>query len=335
MPGILFRADAHPGIGTGDLASLIHLSRYFLRKGWCIFFVVRRTISACGLLKAKGLEKDIFFIDEKESLAGEIEQINRTVTSHDISAMFFEITDRKLTEYQGLPRNIFKACVSFDSNVPRDFNFVLDWGVTADSNYDQSSFPQAVFMLGPEYVILPEEFDSPAIENRTYRPEVRNVLIAMGGGDEYNVTNNVVTSLRECSSLNLFIVLGAGYAYYDDFVTTLENIEPQYTVFRNINTMFDLYMECDVGIGAGGLISSEFVATRTPTILISTYEHQISRCRYFAKRGSTLYIGHREFDPSQLVQHVFEPLIPRQPPAFSTESIVTKFCEAHRSYYAI
>ena len=59
--------------------------------------------------------------------------------------------------------------------------------------------------------------------------------------------------------------------------------------------MLDEYLSCNIGIGAGGLTSSEMVATRLSTILIATYKHQIARCKYFDKQGWAKYLGYRDF----------------------------------------
>jgi len=331
MNSILFRADSFTEIGTGDLMSLIQLSKYFIKEGWDVSFMTQRTESAIKLLESHNVD-NIFFIESGKSLSYEINYLNSIVELNNIQVLFFEITERKLTEYKGISSTPFKACVCFDGHVPNNFQFVLDWSVSAQSNYNQKENTNTMYLLGPEYVILPITFDREKIKQRIYSTKTKNVLIAMGGADEFNITHKIVSDLITCNSLNLNIILGAGYLYEETLIKLLQNSGAKYKVNKNVKNMFLEYMGCDLGIGAGGLISSELIATRTPAILISTYEHQIDRCEYFNRKGLAVYLGHKKYNREQLINSVKNSKKPESTKKFNTTVIMRKFYSAYLKY---
>ena len=65
--------------------------------------------------------------------------------------------------------------------------------------------------------------------------------------------------------------------------------------------MLEEYLLVDIAIGAGGLISSELVASRTPALLLATCEHQVARCQYYETQGQVKYLGHRTFDEKDIL----------------------------------
>jgi len=333
MKRILFRADALRKIGTGDLMSLIQLSKYFAKDGWEVSFLTKKTRASINMLEAHSI-KNVFFIEPNKSLSYEIEMINSIAEKNKISAFFMEITERKITDYENLISIPFKACVCFNGFIPKDFVFVLDWGINAQSLYNQELNPNVKFLLGPKYVILPISFDDEIISQRKYSNTTQNVLIAMGGGDEHNITLKIVTDLIDYHSLTLHIILGAGYEYEDSLSKLLVKSKLKYNIHKNIKNMFLKYMKCDVGIGAGGLISSELVATKTPTILISTYEHQIERCQFFDNKGLAIYLGHKEYEKNLLHKYVKTPKIPESSIDFSTNETIKQFNIKYRRFYA-
>ena len=177
MKKILFRADAKPSIGIGDLMSLITLSEYM--EGFECFFLTQATSAAKDIVERRA-PKNVFWLLENTSIEEDVAAINKTVDEYKIDVLFFEITERKLTEYKGLNEEIPKACVNFDGAVPDDMKIVINWDAAAYKYYNTDKFPNTIFLLGPKYVILPKSFYSDDIKNRQYTQQRKKILIAMG-----------------------------------------------------------------------------------------------------------------------------------------------------------
>ncbi len=321
MKKILFRADAAPHIGIGDLMSLIHLSKY-LDESWEVYFVIKNYEAGVKLCDKYGIKAEV--LDENIEIDDEVDFLNGFIEIKQIDLIFFEITERKLTDYKGLTCNVKKACVSFDGEILEDMNLVVDWDTEAEKFHNPARFPNTTFLLGYEYVILPKKFyeiDFSQIK-RNFPP--KKVLIAMGGADEFDFTNKVVEVLAGFNTqLDLTVVVGSGYKNIDILKENLVKLPvANYRLLVNVSNMLELYLSTDVAIGAGGLTVSELVATKTPSCIIATYEHQIHRCLTYEKNGWIKYMGYKTIDKGKCMESLFEQIDFSQKSGFKTAEIV-------------
>lgn len=323
MKKILFRADAKPSIGIGDLMSLIHLSKYFERDGWEAHFMVRNYPAGIELVE-KNKIKFVNVLPGDISVSEEVLHINDYVAEHDINMVFFEITEFKLVEYNGLSSKVKKACVSFDGAIPHGLDLVIDWDVEADKFFDTARFPETNFLLGPEFVILPISFDFSRVVQRKYKRVADNLLVCMGGADEHDFTKKIVDVLiNNQIRSKITVILGSGYVNELNLRQSLLAGGLDFNIKKNVQNMFEEYLACDVAVGAGGLTSSELVATRTPSILVATYQHQVARCNYFHSLGVATYLGFRSFDADVLLDKIFALTPPPYSIEFKPEAIVS------------
>lgn len=323
MKKVLFRADARPTIGIGDLMSLIHLSKYFEDYGWETHFMIRGYDAGVKLTSKYNL-KHLEILPSDISVMDEVDAINQYSIRKSIDMLFFEITERKLTEYQGLLSEVTKACVCFDGVILDDLNLVVDWDVAASKYFRPENYQDTIYLLGPKYVVLPKEFYcDPRIEQRKYNSKIRNVLIAMGGADEFNFTQKIAELLIERRpDLYLKIIIGSGYEFKQELEDRLSCFPSNYSIKHNITNMLEEYLLADLAIGAGGLISSELVASRTPALLLATCEHQVARCQYYATEGQVIYLGLRTFDEKSLLASLENAPRPNKLSIFNTKKIV-------------
>ena len=320
MRSILFRADANPAIGIGDLMSLITLSEYFDSNEWQCYFMIR-AYPASVKLSERIDKNNLTVIDSNASIESEVIQINSFCKKRCIDLLLIEITERPLSEYSSLDTSIKKACINFNSNLLSDLSLVVNWDVDARKYMKQNDAPDAKFLLGPEYVILPKVFYN--LKQRIYKARSETILIAMGGADEHNLTSDIISCLIENKTeLNLNIIVGSGYQHIDQLKKTLEKSNLKWKIKHNVKSMLEEYLECDVAIGAGGLTASELVASKTPAILIATYEHQIARCQYFEHKGYVKYLGFRDFDSKELINEINHLKILNGKNIFNTQKVV-------------
>ncbi len=296
MKRILFRADAKPSIGIGDFMSLINLSDYL--EGFEPFFLTQATVAAKMIVEKRGLQ-NVFWLDDGCDISQDIAAINKIIKEFKIDVLFFEITERKLTEYAGISPIVKKMCVNFDGFIPSDMKIVINWDAAAHKYYDTNKFPNTIFLLGPKYVILSKAFYADSVKKRQYAQHRKKILIAMGGADELDFTSKVANAVVG-SNRELIIIVGAGYEPKEELKNSMNTKGTNYTIKVNVEDMLVEYLSCDFAIGAGGLTSSELVASRTPCALIATYEHQTARCEHFDREGWAKYLGFRSCDDSLL-----------------------------------
>ncbi len=303
--------------------SLIHLSDYFKTDDWECFLMIRDYPAALDLAEEYAVE-NMIVLERGMSVKEEVARINQLIQIENIDLLLFEITgEPPLYEYKGLEDRVVKACVSFDKRILADMDIVINWDVEAEKIFGKERHQETRYLLGPEFVILPMTFDFSQILKRKYRSSPASLLVLMGGADELDFTGKVVDTLVQAEvQLELIIVIGSGYTHRERLESSLKNSTLEYTIRHNISNMIDAYMNCDVAIGAGGLTASELVASRTPAVLIATYDHQISRCRFFDKKGWAKYLGFRDYDEGELLEAVLNPSPPEPGTFFQPKSIL-------------
>lgn len=304
---ILFRADTKPFIGSGDLVSLIHLAKVFAKNGWEVYFIIRDYDGGKDLMVDYGIERYLA-IPNALPVDKEVEVINDFLRQNQIDHFFACITERLLTDYTGLNPDVVKGCVNFDGIIPDSWQLVVNWNFPKPDLYKKELFPDTAFLLGPEFVILPGNFDPETIKKRVFKKTIRKLLIAMGGRDEYNLTTGVVQKIvDEALNFDLTIILGPSFDDNDRLNAVLKASRLSYECKRGVTDMFSEYMNCDAAIGTGGLTSSELVATHTPALLIAAYDHQITRCRYFHEQGMAVFLGDKkEYNSENLRKRLSE-----------------------------
>jgi spore coat polysaccharide biosynthesis predicted glycosyltransferase SpsG len=206
-------------------------------------------------------------------------------------------------------KNTFKkAAVSFDGNLLEDLSLVVSWVPNTSQLFFPEKFPNTRFLLGYQFVTLPPEFfDDHRIKNRQYKYNPEKVLVAMGGADENNLTQKVVDVLIKSNiDLQVTIVVGGGYEFSEELEKVLRISGLNFCLKNNITNMLEEYLKCDVAIGAGGLTASELVASRTPSLLIAAYEHQIERCMFFQSKGWVRYLGFRNINIDEIKNNILK-----------------------------
>lgn len=157
MKKILFRADAKPSIGIGDLMSLIHLSKYFEKDGWETHFMIRGYQPALDLIAKYGIT-GFSTIAADAKIADEVGEINQICDKLDIDVIFFEISERYLSEYTGLDAKPLKVAATINDKLLDDIALILDWDPNAKDMFGDDVYPYAKKLLGMEFVILPYQF---------------------------------------------------------------------------------------------------------------------------------------------------------------------------------
>ncbi len=326
----LCRADAYPEIGTGDLLSLIYLTE--LLEDFCEpFFLTRDTESARRVLQSRA--KRARFFNPDFSLGQELEIISQTCRSERTQILFMEITHRPLEDYQPLPDYVMKACVNFDGKVPHDYHFILDWSIDASLRLRPDNFPGSTLITGPEYVLLDPRVGNLPVRN----PDADKVLISMGGADEFDLTNQILTILAEqnptfLKDLTIQVIAGPGYRQHTKLQSMAESLNCGVEIHDNISFLPDLFSDAHVVISAGGLTASELAATQTPNILISTYDHQVARCRYFHEKGWSYYLGHKCIPRQEFLRILKDPHRPSNPLRSKTSELVDQLKSTWRDH---
>jgi UDP-2,4-diacetamido-2,4,6-trideoxy-beta-L-altropyranose hydrolase len=171
-------------------------------------------------------------------------------------------------------------CIDDLADRSHDCDLLLDQSLGRCSQDYVHLVPEpAKLLLGPKYALLRPEFAQwrDASLARRETPQLRHILVTMGGVDADNVTGRVLAALQreETTTLDKITVVLGPHAPWREQVTKQAADMPVPTqVLSGVDNMAELMTSCDLAIGAGGSTTWERCALGVPTVTIVLAENQ-------------------------------------------------------------
>ncbi len=127
-------------------------------------------------------------------------------------------------------------------------------------------------LLGTDYILLREEFQKAASENRELKEKIDSALIMMGGGDPKGFTPEVMEILSEYC-FRKTVIIGPGFDNKEE-IRKIASESRGFELEENPNNIADIMAESDIAVSATGTSVYELIATETPFIGIPQTANQ-------------------------------------------------------------
>ncbi|MCP8617532.1 UDP-2,4-diacetamido-2,4,6-trideoxy-beta-L-altropyranose hydrolase [Salirhabdus salicampi] len=128
------------------------------------------------------------------------------------------------------------------------------------------------YLLGPKYVILRSPFTQ--VRRTHINPQVKEVLITLGGSDIHNLTPNILKNLAiNNSEITFNVVIGNAF----ENIKEIKSIRSKnFNFYENATAaeMKSIMLKSDFAITAAGQTIYELLATQTPFIPIKVIDNQ-------------------------------------------------------------
>jgi UDP-2,4-diacetamido-2,4,6-trideoxy-beta-L-altropyranose hydrolase len=155
---------------------------------------------------------------------------------------------------------------------PHDCDLLLDQNLGRQAkDYEGLLNRHTHILIGPAYALLRPEFAQwreHSLQRRT-QPQLKNLLITMGGVDQTNATGQVLEALSQCElpvDLRITVVMGPNAPWLPQ-VQAQAAVMPRTThVLAGVSNMAQLMAESDLCIGAAGSTSWERCCLGLPAI---------------------------------------------------------------------
>lgn len=289
---IWIRADANREIGAGHVMRCLAVADSFLQLGEQVLFLTADE-AAASLLSEHGCKHRILHTDYKnceEELPILFSLMEKERPGLLLVDSYF-VTERYLAS---LRRKVRTAYLDdrFAFSYPVDC--LINYNLYGDSafykGYKQTDQKMPLFLLGPKYAPLREEF-----VNVPYwvRETVKQVLITTGGSDTYDLAGKFLKVLLAdpvASGFSYQVVSGAFNPHLPELLK-LEQRNPQVRIRQNVKNMAKLMQDCDLAISAGGSTLYELCAVGVPFLCFSFAQNQEQAVQAFAQQGITCYGG--------------------------------------------
>lgn len=159
-------------------------------------------------------------------------------------------------------------------------NLLLDQTFGRNKDDYRSLVPEACTVLcGSDYALLRPEFSDlrPYSLHRRIRPDLKHLLVAMGGVDKDNVTSKVLSALRSCplpENCQITVVLGVTAPWKETILEQAQAMPWPTAVRVGVSNMSQLMADSDLAIGAAGGTSWERCCLGLPCILVTLAANQ-------------------------------------------------------------
>lgn len=322
---IAFRADASLQIGTGHVMRCLTLADALRVRGAQSTFICRPHAGhLLDLIKQRG-HKAIALSPADDAFIAPADPFHAKWLGTDWAsdaaqtsqALGAQVVDWLVVDHYALDRRweqalrpLTRRIMAIDdlADRPHDCAMLLDQNLGRQSqDYGGLLSRHTQTLIGPTYALLRPEF----VQWREYslqrrnKPQLKNLLITMGGVDQANATGQVLAALTHCelpTDLRITVVMGPTAPWLVQVQAQATAMSRPTEVLAGVNNMAQLMAESDLCIGAAGGSAWERCALGLPTLVLILAANQHSGAMALQTHGAALFAA----DPQQLIEQMKE-----------------------------
>lgn len=286
---IAIRADGSNVIGMGHVYNSLAVADVLREKGAKVYFITKDYGAAIQKFQERGYPVEKIPADPEEK-----ENFDETIKILEKKQTTFLITDLLEIHRDCSPalRDKGIKCISFDVlgkiSLQSDIIFNRTTLKKRFVNYQKNDY--TTYYLGPKYVPLAKQYWGLGKKVRKIKPKIENVLVCLGGGDEFNITSRVAKIL-DSFPVEATIVLGRAFKGEPELRDTINSMKKKPVIMKDISNMAEIMQQSDIAICAGGSILYELAITGTPGLIIPMNDHQVENGEEFQNLGSIITVG--------------------------------------------
>jgi UDP-2,4-diacetamido-2,4,6-trideoxy-beta-L-altropyranose hydrolase len=189
---------------------------------------------------------------------------------------------------------------------PHDCDLVLDQNLGRDKSHYHYLVPENCTVLtGPRYALLRPEFAAfrgYSLQRRV-TPELKHLMISMGGVDKINATGQVLEAIQRCAlpdDLRMTVVMGPNAPWLSRVKSTAAQLFQPSEVKVNVQNMAQLMADSDLAIGAAGSTAWERCCLGVPTLTVIVAANQRESAMALEKNGCVKLLDRINITPKYL-----------------------------------
>ena len=153
---------------------------------------------------------------------------------------------------------------------------------------------QPFTLIGPEYALQRPEFvalRAQSLARRQSNPQLRRLLITMGGVDKDNATGQVLAALQSCNlpnDLRVNVVMGPHSPWLSEVQAQAAQMPWHTEVLVGVDNMAQLMAESDLAIGAAGGTAWERCSLGLASLVLVLAKNQLPGAMALQKAGAAV-----------------------------------------------
>lgn len=282
------RADGNKKIGIGHVMRCMTVGDamkqlgedviFFLADCECVSLVESRGFRCCVL---DSLYDDLNSETEKlMSLLDEFHVNKLLIDSYYVTPEYFNVLREKVAIAYLDDMDLFEYPV----------DILINYNVFAQAKDYPYVTENMQCLIGPKYAPVRKEFANVCVcENKA----VENILITLGGSDQYNLSLKIAKVLLECTNCRLHVVCGPFNRNREELVELAESNE-RILLHENVKEMWKLMGDCELAVSAAGSTMCELATARVPSVTFSFVDNQQKIAVAFGEKNAAVSVGHYE-----------------------------------------
>lgn len=285
---IVFRADGNPVIGTGHVMRCLSLAKEMVKRGVrCQFIVAENYLEK--LIKQHGLSCVVLHADYR-AMERELQWWGEQVWHEPVEQIIVDsyfVTQYYLAELRRLCKTVYIDDL-MENAYPVDtlINYnIYSYQAQYEKLYQGKGIKTPIFLLGPGYAPLREEFDN--IPARKTTKKVQNILISTGGADLENLAMQILQQLKKSIVLQevcFHVIVGTLNPHKEELKEFSEE-NPRVILHFDVSAMAELMRSCDIAVSAAGSTLYELCACGVPTVTYISADNQVLGAEAFHEQG--------------------------------------------------
>ena len=296
---IVFRTDASLQMGTGHVMRCLTLADALTTQGATCQFICRaHEGNLIEFIRSKGYTAHTLLLTtETQAETGDLAHSNwlGTTQEEDIQACTNALQNLQANwlvvdhyaldaRWENALAPHYKKLMVIDDLADRQHfcDLLLDQTYGRNEADYRPLVPATCTLLcGSNYALLRPEFATLraySLQRRAMaQPELRQLLVTMGGADKDNATGQVLQALLAChlpANCNIKVVMGATAPWLEAIQTQAQSMPWPTEVLVGVTNMAQLMADSDLAIGAAGATSWERCCLGLPTAMIILADNQ-------------------------------------------------------------
>nr|WP_027416163.1 UDP-2,4-diacetamido-2,4,6-trideoxy-beta-L-altropyranose hydrolase [Aneurinibacillus terranovensis] len=312
---VCIRVDSSVLIGSGHVMRCLTLANELTKNKTRVFFICRDIPgNLCTYIEQKGFEvyrlpfsHDIDSLEEKNLDANEtikvLTQIKRNVdwliVDHYKLDIHWEIKIRafvkKIMVIDDLADRVHDCDLLLDQNLYRD----------AKSRYSRLVSDSCIRLLGPQYLLIREEFEIERRKLLGHSGHIKRILVFFGGSDPFNQTVKSLHAINQMKkeSFIVDVIVGKLNQNQNEIKELCRHYGFHY--YCQVENIANFMLKADLSLGAGGTAIWERCFLGLPSLTIIIAENQREVTKSVSHKQALMNLGwYSEVEEKDIVEAI-------------------------------
>jgi len=316
---VVIRVDASVQIGIGHVMRCLTLAATLRRDGADVIFISRaHTGNLIKFIQEKGFKT--FILKGVEDLSSSENTLQHSewlgvsqqkdaeqcrLVLEEVRADWLIVDHYSIDQFwEDSLKGFYKKLMVIDDLADR--NHVCD--ILLDQTFGRSREDylnlvpkRSKLLMGARYALLRPEFEQwrDYSLKRRLNQKVKRILIAMGGVDSDNITEQVLCSIQNSNLRNdieIIVVMGGTAPHLNAVKEQANRMSFKTDVVVNVSNMAEIISNSDLGIGAAGATTWERCCLGLPSIMFVLAQNQRKIASLVAEEGAAIIVDKVDMD---------------------------------------